>query len=92
MRRDFLRYTITQNLGQFENLYRSYDLYWNHESFLRLAYWICSESNVIGAEKGNIYSITKENLITELENLWGKTLGTEKSKEAYTASWVFAAL
>ncbi|MFM6005844.1 MAG: ParA family protein, partial [Sphaerospermopsis kisseleviana] len=92
LRRDFLRYTITQNLGQFENLYRSYDLYWNHESFLRLAYWICSESNVIGAEKGNIYSITKENLITELENLWGKTLGTEKSKEAYTASWVFAAL
>lgn len=92
LRRDFLRYTITQNLGQFENQYRSYDLYWNQESFLRLVYWICSESNVIGAEKGNIYSINKENLITELEKLWGKTLGTEKSKEAYTASWVFAAL
>ncbi|WP_071191323.1 hypothetical protein [Trichormus sp. NMC-1] len=89
LRRDFLRYTITQNLGQFENLYRSYDLSWNQESFLRLVYWICSESNVIGAKKGSIYSLTKENLITELENLWGKRLG---SKEAYTASWVFAAL
>jgi hypothetical protein len=92
LRRDFLRYTITQNLGQFENLYRSYDLSWNQESFLRLVYWICSESNIIGAKKESIYSLTKENIIDELEQLWGKRLGTDKGKEAYTASWVFAAL
>ncbi|MEI3651548.1 MAG: ParA family protein [Dolichospermum lemmermannii FEM_B0920] len=92
LRRDFLRYTITQNLSQFENLYRAYDLSWNQDSFLRLVYWICSESNVIGANKDSIYSLSKENLIDELEKLWGKRLGTDKSKEAYTASWVFAAL
>ncbi|MBE9256402.1 ParA family protein [Dolichospermum sp. LEGE 00246] len=92
LRRDFLRYTITQNLSQFENLYRAYDLSWNQDSFLRLVYWICSESNVIDANKDSIYSLNKENLIDELEKLWGKTLGTDKSKEAYTASWVFAAL
>ncbi len=95
LRRDFLRYTITQNLRQFENLYRSYDLSWNEDSFLRLVYWICSESNVIGAEKDSkdsIYSLSQENLVAELEKLWGKRLGAEKSKEAYTASWVFAAL
>ena len=92
LRRDFLRYTITQNLSQFENLYRAYDLSWNPDSFLRLVYWICSESNVIGAKKDSIYSLSKENLIDELEKLWGKALGTDKSKEAYTASWVFAAL
>jgi cellulose biosynthesis protein BcsQ len=89
LRRDFLRYTITQNLSQFENLYRAYDLSWNPDSFLRLVYWICSESNVIGAEKDSIYSLTQENIIDELEQLWGKRLGT---REAYTASWVFAAL
>jgi hypothetical protein len=33
LRRDFLRYTITQNLSQFENLYRAYDLSWNQDSF-----------------------------------------------------------
>lgn len=92
LRRDFLRYTITQNLSQFESLYRAYDLSWNQDSFLRLVYWICSESNVIGAKNDSIYTLSKENLIDELETLWGKTLGTDKSKEAYTASWIFAAL
>ncbi len=92
LRRDFLRYTITQNLRQFENLYRAYDLSWNQDSFLRLVYWICSESNVIGATKDSIYSLSKEEILHELENLWGKKLGTDKSKEAYTANWVFAAL
>lgn len=33
LRRDFLRYTITQNFSQFENLYRAYDLSWNQDSF-----------------------------------------------------------
>lgn len=92
LRRDFIRYTITQNSSQFESLYRAYDLYWNQDSFLRLVYWICSESKVIAAKKDSIYSLTKENIIDELEQLWGKTLGTDKAKEAYTASWVFAAL
>lgn len=92
LRRDFIRYTITQNSSQFESLYRAYDLYWNQDSFLRLVYWICSESKVIGAKKDSIYSLTEENIIYELEQLWGKKVGTDKSKEAYTASWVFAAL
>ncbi|MBE9234069.1 ParA family protein [Cuspidothrix issatschenkoi LEGE 03284] len=92
LRRDFIRYTITQNSSQFESLYRAYDLYWNQDSFLRLVYWICSESKVIAAKKDSIYSLTQENIIDELEQLWGKTLGTDKAKEAYTASWVFAAL
>jgi MinD-like ATPase involved in chromosome partitioning or flagellar assembly len=38
LRRDFLRYTITQNLRQFENLYRSYDLSWDQDSFIRLVF------------------------------------------------------
>jgi cellulose biosynthesis protein BcsQ len=92
LRRDFLRYTITQNLRQFENLYRSYDLSWDQDSFLRLVFWICSESTVIGADKDIIYSLSKQNLIEQLEELWGKRLGTDKSKEATTASWIFAAL
>jgi hypothetical protein len=92
LRRDFLRYTITQNLKQFENLYRSYDLSWDQDSFLRLVFWICSESKVIGAKKESIYSLSKQNLIEQLEELWGKRLGSDKSKEASTASWIFAAL
>ncbi len=92
LRRDFLRHTITQNLKQFENLYRSYDLSWDYDSFLRLVFWICSQSKVIGAEQADIYSLSQENLTEQLEQLWGKKLGSDKSKEAYTASWIFAAL
>lgn len=92
LRRDFLRYTITQNLKQFENLYRSYDLSWDQDYFLRLVFWICSESKVIDAEKSKIDSLSKEDLTEQLQKLWGKRLGSDNAKEAYTASWIFAAL
>ncbi|MCC5607703.1 ParA family protein [Nostoc sp. CHAB 5834] len=92
VRRDFLRYTITQNLKQFENLYISYDLSWDQDSFLRLVFWICSQSQVIDASLVEINSLSKQNIIERLEKLWGKRLGLDNSKEAYTASWIFAAL
>jgi cellulose biosynthesis protein BcsQ len=92
LRRDFLSSTISQNLKQFENLYRSYDLSWDQDSFIRLVFWICSEAKIIGAEKSNIYSLSREELTEKLNNLWGKRVGSDNSKEAYTASWVFAAL
>ncbi|BAY60545.1 hypothetical protein NIES22_06040 [Calothrix brevissima NIES-22] len=92
LRRDFLRYTITQNLRQFENLYRSYDLSWDQDSFIRLVFWICSEAKVIGAEKTNIDNLSREDLTEQLQKLWGKRLGSDNSREAYTDSWVFAAL
>ncbi len=92
LRRDFLRYTITQNLRQFENLYRSYDLSWEQDSFIRLIFWICSESEVIGAEKTSIDSLSQEDITEQLQKLWGTRLGSDNSKEAYTDSWVFAAL
>ena len=67
-------------------------LYQNSHTFLRLVFWICSRAEVIGAEQISIDSLSKENFIDRLEKLWGKRLGTDNSKEAYTASWVFAAL
>ncbi|MEH2285589.1 MAG: ParA family protein [Nostoc sp.] len=59
LRRDFLRHAITQNLKQFENRYRPYDLSWEQDSFLRLVFWICSQSKVIGADKIEIESLTR---------------------------------
>ncbi|MFM7559644.1 hypothetical protein [Cylindrospermopsis raciborskii] len=92
LRRDFLKHTITQNLAQFENRYSSYNLSWDRDSFLRLVYWICSESGVIDADKNRIYNLSAEDLKRELQKLWGQKLGSDKSKEANTASWIFAAL
>jgi len=93
LRRDFLRYTITQNLKQFESLYSSYDLFWNQDSFLRLVFWICNQSKIIKAETvENVNNLSREELKKNLQQLWGKMLGSDKSKEAYTFSWIFAAL
>jgi hypothetical protein len=36
--------------------------------------------------------LSLEDLTEQLQKLWGKRLGSDNSKEAYTVSWVFAAL
>jgi len=90
LRRDFVRYALNQNSGQFENLYRSYDLSWDADSFLRLVYWICIKGGVFNTNEEQLDSFGRDQLLKELEKLWGEKLGGDK--EARTASWVFAAL
>jgi len=92
LRRDFLRHAITQNLAQFESLYRPYDLSWDVDSYLKLVYWLCVQAKVIGATEAEIDNLSRENLVEKLERLWGKKLGGATAREAYTASWVYAAL
>jgi cellulose biosynthesis protein BcsQ len=72
LRRDFLRYSITQNLAQFESLYRAYDLSWDADSFLKLVYWVCSQASVIDANEEIIDNLSREQIIANLEQLWGK--------------------
>lgn len=92
LRRDFLRYSITQNLAQFESLYKSYDLSWDADSFLKLVYWVCSQAVVIEADETQLEDLSREQLKLNLEKLWGKKLGNDTSNEAYTANWIYAAL
>lgn len=92
LRRDFLRYTFPQNLQQFENLYRAYDLSWDMNSFIRLSYWLCVQSRVINASLENLDLCSIEQLRDELEGLWGKKLGADKANEANSCNWIFAAL
>jgi hypothetical protein len=92
LRRDFLRHAIPQNQGQFENLYKAYDLSWNFDSFLRLIYWICVQSKIIDAVDKNTDKLTSKEINQFLENFWGKKLGQDNSKEAITVNWVYAAL
>jgi hypothetical protein len=92
LRRDFLRYTITQNSQQFESLYGNYDLSWNLESFLKLSYWLCIQSSVINANSQDLVGCSIEDLKEKLELLWGKKLGADDAREAKSANWIFAAL
>lgn len=91
VRLDYAQAAIRQNLGQWLQRFNPFRLHWNAESFLRLAYMLSCQAGVYSP------AMLHENwhldeLKTELESLWGKKLGSEKSKEAYSARWVYAAL
>lgn len=92
LRRDFVRYVVQQNVGQFEKRYELYDLSWDFKSFLQLVYWICAHAKVIGATPDKVYQLSVKELRQELEKLWGKKLGADDSKEAHTIRWIYAAL
>lgn len=92
LRYDYLKYTITQNTAQFENLYRAYELSWDLGSFLKLVYWMCAQAKVMDVSPEEIEGLSRKELEDKLETLWGKKLGKSTSNEAYTSNWVFAAL
>ncbi|MFQ2681150.1 KGGVGR-motif variant AAA ATPase [Aeromonas caviae] len=91
VRLDYAQAAIRQNLGQWLQRFNPFRLHWNAESFLRLAYMLSCQAGVHSLAKAP-ESLHLDQLKTELEHLWGKKLGSEKSKEAHSARWVYAAL
>lgn len=92
VRADYVQAAIKQNQGQFLARFTPFQLTWNPESFLRLAYWLCAQAQIIDASQENAESMTVAELIAALEALWGRKLGGPKSKEALSARWVYSAL
>lgn len=92
VRRDFIKYSIKQNRGQFESLYASYALSWNATSFLKLVYWICAQAEIHDFQGTNVSLLRNDQITDKLEQLWGRKLGRDNSNEANTARWVYAAL
>ena len=91
VRADYVQTTIRQNSGQLLQRFQPFRLQWDAENFLRLAYMLSSQ--VIEYSPPRLAeSLHLNELKTELEQLWGKKLGSEKSKEAHSARWVYAAL
>lgn len=92
VRADYVQVTVRQNLGQLLQRYQPFRLQWNPESFLRLAYMLSCQAGIHEDDPKSAESLRIEQLKDKLENLWGKKLGSEKSKEAHSARWVYAAL
>lgn len=92
IREDYITQVISQNNSQFAERYSPFKLTWTSETFLRLVYWVCSQINLIEAQKDLADKLSLEELLSELEKLWGKKLGKNNSKEANSARWVFSAL
>ena len=92
VRADYVQAAIKQNQGQFFARFTPFQLIWNPESFLRLAYWLCAQANIIQANQDRAESMSVPDLIEALVELWGRKLGGPDSKEALTARWVYSAL
>lgn len=92
VRADYVQATIRQNFGQWLQRFQPFRLHWNPESFLRLAFMLSCQAGIHPNDPKLAESLRIEELKTELERLWGKKLGGEKSKEAHSARWAYAAL
>ena len=92
VRIDYVEASIKQNLGQFLSRFDAFQLVWNPESFLRLAYWFCAKAEIIDAHVRDVLILSIAQLIKKLEKLWGYKLGKNASKESLSARWVYAAL
>lgn len=92
VRIDYVQVAIKQNLGHFLSRFSAFQLVWNPESFLRLAYWLCAKAHIIDANVDGAQSLSINELIQSLEKLWGHKLGQAQSKEGHSARWVYAAL
>lgn len=91
VRVDYVQSVIRQNLAQLLNRYERFRLQWDAESFLRLAYMLSCQSDLYPEPK-KAETMGMEELKRQLTELWGTKLGSEKSKEAHSARWVYTAL
>jgi MinD-like ATPase involved in chromosome partitioning or flagellar assembly len=93
IRQDMVLTAVKQNTAQLMARYEPYALRWNVEEALRLAAWICAQSEAMPDLKPNdLQKINKDDLTSVLIGLWGRKLGSENSREARSAEWVIAAL
>ncbi len=94
IRKDLIQAAIRQNFGQFESLYKSFELKWNRLEAIRLVAWLLNTSDELENDFPfkSVENASNEVLEKSLERLWGLKLGKPDSKEANTVNWVIAAL
>ncbi|EGK89383.1 ParA family protein [Microcoleus vaginatus PCC 9802] len=93
VRRDIVLAAVHQNAAQMMARYEPYALKWNREEALRLVAWVTKRVNMlpqINYEK--LQNMNEEELTEALVPLWGKRLGSERSKEAGSARFALAAI
>jgi hypothetical protein len=91
VRADYVQTTVQQNVAQFLARYSPFLLHWSPENFLRLAYWLASLAQIVEADNP-AELLGQEKLLAALNGLWGRKMGSDQSKEALSARWVFASL
>lgn len=92
IRTDIAQAAIKQNFNQFRALYKPYELNWTHTEVLRLVLWMAKQAGIPLYQDLEIDVLIREKLEEILQTLWGRKLGKNNSREAYTAKWVLTVL
>ncbi len=94
VRQDMVLAAIHQNAAQMMARYQSYALKWNREEALRLVAWIMKQAGIMPSidNAAKLTDMSKEKLSKALVPLWGKKLGSDRSREAMSDRFVIAAL
>jgi MinD-like ATPase involved in chromosome partitioning or flagellar assembly len=92
VRHDLAESAISQNFGQFEALHQKFVLSWTPTEALRLVAWLLERAGWYPIASDHISIASQDELSRALESFWGKKLGPDHSKEAFTDRWVIAAL
>ena len=93
IRTDMVFSAVRQNTAQFLARYEPYALKWNEEEALRLVAWTAAKAGVLANEAVKSLDEAGRKALSELlEPLWGKKLGSDRSKEARSSEWVISAL
>ncbi len=94
VRQDMVSNAVRQNAAQLMARYDPYALTWNDEEALRLVAWIARQVHIPLAptEQEALRALDFEQLSDALVPLWGRKLGSERSREARSAHWIIGAL
>jgi len=93
VRRDMVLATVSQNAAQMMARYEPYALKWDREEALRLVAWVANLAKILPSiDNTQLQDMSEVELTEALIPLWGKRLGTERSKEAGSARFTLAAL
>ncbi|MFZ4828520.1 MAG: KGGVGR-motif variant AAA ATPase, partial [Phototrophicaceae bacterium] len=89
VREDMIRYAIKYNSQQFISRYENYKLNWSRDEALRLAVWLARDVLDI---KESIETLSPDELEAYAIKIWGRKLGKDDSRQAYSSSWVLDVL
>lgn len=94
LRGDIVRHVLPQNSGQFVDQFKEYSLRWDRTEALRLIAWVLTFYDIISLNLNldDVPSRSYDQLTQDLRPLWGRKLGSDRSREALSAKYVLNSL
>lgn len=97
VRKDIAENAIEINFEQFRSQYQKYELNWEQEDALKLAWKLMDNAAkeqgiILDDDETPIYNLSSSIIEQNLNKVWGEKMGPDSSKTAGTNRWVRASL